>query len=148
MRHSQSNLIFLIKKNYIFLASTYITNTRLNSIAIFYDNPDSDYVRGLEHVLINHNSSSIVLSWFKVTSYGDIEGDIEKLVNLGCQGYITILKDVPFFINQKYEITQTSLQRIRDKMFIFLMEEDDDISALFRMDELDCKYHCFMFIKK
>lgn len=83
------------------------------------------------------------MSWIKVTSYGDVEGDIEKLVNMGCQGYITILKDVPFFINKKYQISQTSSQRIRDKIFLFLMEEEDDISALFRMDELDCKYHCF-----
>lgn len=83
------------------------------------------------------------MSWIKVTSYGDVEGDIEKLVNMGCQGYITILKDVPFFINKKYQISQTSSQRIRDKIFLFLMEEEDDISALFRMDELDCMYHCF-----
>lgn len=95
-------------------------------------------MRALEHVLIDQKIPSIVLSWIKVTSYGDVEGDIEKLVNMGCQGYITILKDVPFFINKKYVISQTSTQRIRDKIFVFLMEEKDDISALFGMDELNC----------
>lgn len=96
-------------------------------------------MRALEHVLINKKISSIiVLSWIRVTSYGDIEEDLEKLVNMGCQGYITILKDIPFFINKKYQISQISSQRIRDKIFIFLMEEKDDFPTMFRMDEIDC----------
>lgn len=95
-------------------------------------------MRALEHILTNQNSPSLALTWFKVTSYGDVEEDIDKLVNMGCQGYITILKDVPFFLNKKYQISQTSSQRIRDKMFLFLMEEHDDLTALFRMDEMDC----------
>lgn len=138
--YQQTNFIIY---NYI-PASTYFDNARLNSIAIFYDKSDSDYIRALEHIFIKQHSPSLALSWFKVTSYGDLEEDIEKLVNMGCQGYITILEDVPFFINKKYLISQTSSQRIRDKIFMFLMEEHDDLTGLFRMDEMDCAQY-FLF---
>ncbi|XP_055698602.1 ionotropic receptor 21a-like [Phlebotomus papatasi] len=52
-----------------------------------------------------------------------LEEKILSITELGCQGFIVATPRVVDFIALKYQVTQKSLQRHRDKYFIFLIDD-------------------------
>lgn len=107
----------------------------MNSVLVLYDWPPSSdlnriYLNSLEDAIIisQQNDPPLAFHWMRLSADDDddqleMHNLMQPNIELGCQGYISIIANISKFLEAKYEIQQSSVQRNQDQIFLFLSEE-------------------------
>lgn len=104
--------------------------SNLYSVLVVYEDETNstlfhDYLFATEAAVSNVTSSTLIrVSWLKMTEYDELDSVLWDHIKTGCQGYVTIVQDLPLFLNAKYDISKKSIERIRDKRFLFLASNE------------------------